>query len=69
MKNGILELERLAAEHGFDIPDTLIIATPNGGFHLYFNGTAQSSAGRIAPGVDVRSRGGYVLVPRSVLHD
>jgi len=67
-KDGLAELERLAAAHGFEIPDTLIVATPNGGFHLYFKGTAQSSAGRIAPGVDVRGRGGYVLVPGSVLH-
>lgn len=68
-KDGLAELERLATEFGFEIPDTLIVATPNGGFHLYFNGTAQSSAGKIAPGVDVRSRGGYVLVPGSVLHE
>jgi hypothetical protein len=68
-KDGLAELERLAADHGFEIPDTLIVATPNGGFHLYFKGTAQSSAGKIAPGVDVRARGGYVLVPGSVLHD
>ena len=69
MKNGILELERLASELGFEVPDTLAVATPSGGFHLYFKGTVQSSAGRIAPGIDVRSSGGYVLVPGSVLHD
>lgn len=68
-KDGLAELERLAAEFGFEIPDTLIVATPNGGFHLYFSGVAPSSAGKIAPGVDVRARGGYVLVPGSVLHD
>ncbi len=68
-KDGLAELERLAAEHGFEIPNTLTVATPNGGLHLYFKGTAQSSAGRIAPGIDVRSCGGYVLVPGSVIHD
>ena len=66
-KDGLAELERLAAELGFEIPETLIVASPNGGFHLYFKGDAQTSAGRIAPGVDVRGRGGYVLVPGSVL--
>ena len=69
MKNGIVELERIARESGADIPDTLAVATPSGGFHLYLKGAVQSSAGRIAPGIDVRSSGGYVLVPGSVLHD
>ncbi len=33
-KDGLANLERLATEHGFEIPDALIVATPNGGFHL-----------------------------------
>src|SRR5580692_934658 len=30
-KDGVAELKRVAAENQFEIPDTLIVATPNGG--------------------------------------
>ncbi len=43
--------------------------TPRGGWHLWFRvpvgKTWRCSAGRLAPGVDVRTTGGYVLVPPS----
>lgn len=44
-----------------------IIRTPSGGLHIYFEGTGQAS-GRL-PGhhLDFRGRGGYVLVPPSVI--
>jgi hypothetical protein len=43
-----------------------IARTPSGGAHLYFraNGVGCTS-GRIAPGVDTRGDGGYVIVPPS----
>jgi hypothetical protein len=44
---------------------TAIIATPSGGMHLYFTGTAQR-CGHLPPHhLDFRSAGGYVLVPPS----
>ena len=49
MKNGILELERIARESGADIPDTLAVATPSGGFHLYFKGTVQGAGTTASP--------------------
>lgn len=46
-------------------PDTYTVQTPRGGYHRYFRGTSASSAGRLGVGIDVRSQGGYVLVPPS----
>lgn len=49
----------------------LLVATPSGGRHAYFalapGETVANSAGRIAPGVDVRGLGGYVVAPGSTI--
>lgn len=46
--------------------DTLIVRTPTGGLHWYFNGPdSANSVSKLAPGVDVRSHNGYVLAPGS----
>lgn len=49
--------------------DTVIVRTGSGGTHLYFqaNGNRVSnSQSAIAPGVDIRGEGGYVIAPPSV---
>lgn len=45
----------------------VIVRTPSGGVHLYFrsSGTMRNSASKLAPGLDVRGDGGYVIVPPS----
>jgi hypothetical protein len=68
-KDGVRELEKLAAQHGFEVFNTLTVSTPSGGLHLYLTGVLPNSASRIAPGIDVRGVGGYVLVPGSRLDD
>jgi hypothetical protein len=48
------------------LPETPLAHTESGGVHVYFRCPAhdvRNSAGRIAPGVDVRANGGYVIVP------
>lgn len=65
-KDGVAELRAL----GFD-PDTLSplsITTMSGGRHLYFRWQEglRSNAGQIAPGIDVRGEGGYVIAPGAV---
>ena len=62
--NGDKTLESLIAEHG-PLPKTYTVRTPSGGLHYWFRGTAPSSAGRLGEGLDVRGRGGYVLVEGS----
>ena len=51
------------------LPSTLTHRTPGGGEHLAFRDPPdveiRNSQGRIAPGVDVRGTGGYVIVPPS----
>lgn len=48
------------------VPATFRVRTPSGGLHLYFRdmfGVYRNSAGTLAPGVDVRGDGGYVVGP------
>ncbi len=58
-KESLAELEELLGK----LPDTLVIKTPTGGFHIYFYGRCKTSADHIGPGIDVRSEGGFVVAP------
>lgn len=62
------ELRRLEAEHG-DLPASVEVTTPRPGRHVYFKMPAtplRNSAGKIAPGIDTRADGGYVIAPPSI---
>ncbi|WP_435240663.1 bifunctional DNA primase/polymerase [Streptomyces cucumeris] len=67
--DGPAALARLAREHGFTVPRTVTVLTPGGGRHLWLSGppglTVPNSAGRLAPGVDIRGAGGYLVGPGS----
>jgi hypothetical protein len=61
------ELRRLEGAHG-SLPATVEVITARGR-HLYFRmpeTPLRNSAGKIAPGIDIRADGGYVLTPRSI---
>ncbi|MEU1277013.1 bifunctional DNA primase/polymerase [Streptomyces sp. NPDC005805] len=64
------ELRLLALRHLFTIPDTVTVLTPSGGRHLWLTGppgvTVPNSASRLAPGIDIRGAGGYLVGPGSV---
>ncbi|WP_069743742.1 bifunctional DNA primase/polymerase [Streptomyces sp. EN23] len=63
-------LRQLALQHLFTIPPTVTVLTPSGGRHLWLTGpadaTVPNSAGRLAPGIDIRGTGGYLVGPGSV---
>ena len=66
--SGNATLAHLEQEHG-KLPLTVEQCTPSGGKHLLFrsNGTTiRNSAGKLGPGLDVRSDGGYIIVSPSI---
>ncbi|WP_208647417.1 DUF927 domain-containing protein [Corallococcus interemptor] len=59
-------LFNLADERGA-LPDTVTARTSGGGCHVYFRHAGMvSRAGSIAPGIDTRGDGGYVIAPPSL---
>ncbi len=73
MKNGVNGLDSLfdlLATHG-NMPDTLQVVTPSGGYHIYFqhHDGVRNSAGKLGPGLDIRGWHGYVAGPGSTLDD
>ncbi|WP_225832879.1 bifunctional DNA primase/polymerase [Streptomyces sp. NK08204] len=62
-------LRELALRHLFTIPETVVVLTPSGGRHLWLTGPPDvvvlNSAGRLAPGIDIRGAGGYLVGPGS----
>jgi len=66
-QNGVATFERMEADHG-GLPRHLTTETPNDGQHHFFRARGiKNSASKIAPGIDVRGEGGYVVVPPSEL--
>ncbi len=71
----VLDIDSKNGVNGFEsLPNwremtDVIVRTPSGGAHLYFAfDTVRpmgSSAGKFAPGVDIRGEGGYVIAPPS----
>ena len=63
---GLAQLER---EHG-PLPHTIETITGGDGRHLFFaysaHETIKNSVGKLAPGVDVRGDGGYIIAPPSL---
>lgn len=63
---GIETLSTLASTHG-PLPESLTISTPRGGLHVWLAGSLPSSVQKLGPKLDTRGRGGYVLVPPSII--
>ncbi|NDW45276.1 bifunctional DNA primase/polymerase [Ruegeria sp. PrR005] len=64
-KNGVKEFERLGL-HQEDAG--AVVKTASGGLHLYYEyqDGVRNSQDKIAPGIDVRAEGGYVIAPGAV---
>lgn len=54
---------------GFRLPPTVSVRTPSGGWHLYYAWVAgpTNSKSKLGMGIDIRTSGGYVVAPPSVL--
>ncbi|WP_351230690.1 bifunctional DNA primase/polymerase [Streptomyces sp. NPDC002133] len=68
--DSVTALRQLALQHLFTVPETVTVLTPSGGRHLWLSGppdvVVPNSASRLAPGIDVRGSGGYLVGPGSV---
>lgn len=68
-KGGVASWAALLKEHGLELHDTYQVRTGSGGLHLYYRWPASlqmgNSVGRLAPGIDIRAIGGYVIAPPS----
>ncbi len=68
--DGLAEWTRLCAANGYAVPtDIMRVATPSGGYHLYFTlDNGPTTASILAPGIDTRGRGGMVVAPGSTIN-
>lgn len=68
--DGVATFEALCERTGHAVPDTYRTRTASGGRHLYFTAPAgvrlANTAGTIAPLVDTRAWGGYVVAAGSI---
>jgi len=68
-QDGLTQWETLTQRYGLN-PMTAISLTGGGGRHLLFripqDCKIKNSAGKLAPGIDVRGAGGYVVLPPSI---
>lgn len=54
-----------ALEFDYGLEPALTVRTPSGGWHHYFAGVSKSGNARLGRGIDIKSHGGYVLLPGS----
>lgn len=63
-------LKHLALRHLFTIPETVVVLTPSDGRHIWLTGppdvAVPNSVSRLAPGIDIRGTGGYLVGPGSL---
>jgi len=69
--DGVAAFTALCAKHGISLFETLVVETPNKGYHFYWKTVIPygNSSGSLPDGIDVRGKGGYVIAPGSSLPD
>ena len=65
MINGEDSLADFLKQNGAELPPTYTVRTPSGGTHLYFKAEGVGNKNGFLPAVDVKSCGGFVVVPGS----
>ena len=63
--NGEDSLADFLKQSGEELPPTYTVRTPSGGAHLYFKADGIGNKNGFLPAVDVKSCGGFVVVPGS----
>jgi KaiC/GvpD/RAD55 family RecA-like ATPase len=61
---GLDEWHKIVSASQEPLEATTLVETPSGGMHVYYQANGHrvaSSAGRLAPGIDARAEGGYVI--------
>lgn len=61
---GLDEWHKIVAASQEPLEATTLVETPSGGMHVYYRANGHrvtSAAGRLAPGIDTRAEGGYVI--------
>jgi len=72
VKKGAIGMESwrdILQKHGQALGETLTTETPTGGLHVIYRSNGlpvRNSAGKLAPGIDVRANGGYIIAPPSI---
>lgn len=66
LASGEKSLQALQAEQAASLPATFTVRTPSGGMHRYYRAANIGSKNAYRPGLDVKSGGGYVVIPDSV---
>jgi putative DNA primase/helicase len=63
----VIDDDRGLASPDHSLPATLTASTPSRGWHHYYSCETplRNSVGKLAPGIDVRGQGGYVVAPPS----
>ena len=70
-EDGVATWAKLESEHG-QAPETRTHETPSTGRHLLFkwqNGIRNIPLDGLAPGIEIKGEGGYIIVPPSVMAD
>lgn len=63
-KDGLASLKALGVD-----PEGLVVKTPTGGLHVYYAGPdVSNSAGKLGLGLDIRSAGGFLVGPGSIIN-
>lgn len=65
---GLDEWHEIVIKLGKGVEDTTLVETPSGGMHVYYQANGHrvsSTAGKVAPGIDTRAEGGYVIAAGS----
>jgi hypothetical protein len=69
-RNGLENWRSIVDELGVALEDTTMVDTPSGGMHLWYRAASHgitSGNAALAPGIDVKAAGGYVVAPPSII--